>query len=106
MYDAKRLSLHVPVPVCRPGEPADFSRLRLPPAGEVRRPELSVDASEIRDLAFTLIRVLDDSGQAVGPWNPQLDIAALKKGLRAMLLTRAFDDRMFRAQRQGKTSFY
>jgi 2-oxoisovalerate dehydrogenase E1 component alpha subunit len=26
--------------------------------------------------------------------------------LRAMALTRAFDDRMFRAQRQGKTSFY
>src|SRR3546814_4860377 len=26
--------------------------------------------------------------------------------LRAMVLTRAFDERMFRAQRQGKTSFY
>ena len=26
--------------------------------------------------------------------------------LRNMMLTRAFDDRMFRAQRQGKTSFY
>jgi TPP-dependent pyruvate/acetoin dehydrogenase alpha subunit len=26
--------------------------------------------------------------------------------LRKMLLLRAFDDRMFRAQRQGKTSFY
>ena len=26
--------------------------------------------------------------------------------LRYMMLVRAFDDRMFRAQRQGKTSFY
>src|SRR3546814_20769987 len=26
--------------------------------------------------------------------------------LRAMALTRAYDERMFRAQRQGKTSFY
>src|SRR3546814_7509631 len=26
--------------------------------------------------------------------------------LKAMVLTRAFDERMFRAQRQGKTSFY
>lgn len=106
MRDTMRLSLHIPEPACRPGERADFSCLRLPGAGEVRRPAVSVDASEMRDLAFTLIRVLDDYGGAVGPWNPKLDIEALGKGLRAMLLTRAFDDRMFRAQRQGKTSFY
>ena len=30
----------------------------------------------------------------------------LHRGLRAMMLTRAYDNRMFRAQRQGKTSFY
>ena len=30
----------------------------------------------------------------------------LRAGLRAMMKTRAFDDRMYRAQRQGKTSFY
>jgi 2-oxoisovalerate dehydrogenase E1 component alpha subunit len=50
--------------------------------------------------------VLDDEGQAVGPWNPALEPQVLRRGLRAMLLTRAFDERMVRAQRQGKTSFY
>ena len=30
----------------------------------------------------------------------------LRRGLKAMLLTRAYDERMYRAQRQGKTSFY
>src|SRR5690606_21939687 len=45
-------------------------------------------------------------GQAVGPWNPRLDAETLRRGLKAMILTRAFDDRMHRAHRQGKTSFY
>ncbi len=49
---------------------------------------------------------MDKSGKAVGPWNPKLDVETLKRGLRTMLLVRAYDDRMFRAQRQGKTSFY
>ncbi len=30
----------------------------------------------------------------------------LRHGLRLMMLTRAYDERMYRAQRQGKTSFY
>jgi 2-oxoisovalerate dehydrogenase E1 component alpha subunit len=33
-------------------------------------------------------------------------VKTLLEGLRVMLLTRAFDDRMYRMQRQGKTSFY
>jgi 2-oxoisovalerate dehydrogenase E1 component alpha subunit len=35
-----------------------------------------------------------------------VDAQTLRRGLKAMMLTRAFDDRMYRAQRQGKTSFY
>ena len=70
------------------------------------RPPVDVASSSIRDLAFDFIRVLDDDGQARGPWNPQLSPEQLSAGMRTMLLTRAFDDRMFRAQRQGKTSFY
>lgn len=101
-----RLSLHIPEPAGRPGEPADFSQLELAGAGEVRKPEIDTDAKQIRDLAYTLIRVLDDEGRAVGPWDPRLDPQTLRGGLRAMMLTRAFDDRMFRAQRQGKTTFY
>jgi 2-oxoisovalerate dehydrogenase E1 component alpha subunit len=53
-----------------------------------------------------MIRVLGDDHLAVGPWNPRLDPETLRRMLRMMALTRAFDDRMYRAQRQGKTSFY
>ena len=60
----------------------------------------------MRDLVYGLVRVLDDKGGAVGPWNPRLTPDVMRRMLRAMALTRAFDDRMFRAQRQGKTSFY
>jgi len=60
----------------------------------------------MRDLPYTLIRVLDDESHAVGPWNPKLPHDMLIAGLRAMMLTRAFDERLFRAHRQGKTSFY
>jgi len=101
-----KLSLRVPEPKHRPGDKPDFSSLPIPEAGEVRRPEIDVHARDISDLAFTLIRVLDKCGKALGPWNPKLDAETLRRGLKTMLLTRAFDERMFRAQRQGKTSFY
>lgn len=54
------------------------------------------------------IRVLDDEGQAVGPWAEALDLddAARLKGLRDMMRLRAYDARMLLAQRQQKTSFY
>ena len=48
----------------------------------------------------------DDDGRAVGPWDPRLSPERLRRMLRHMVLLRAFDERMFRAQRQGKTSFY
>ena len=57
-------------------------------------------------LSYDLVRVLDDDGQAVGPWDPKLSEEQLRKMLRDMALTRAFDERLYRAQRQGKTSFY
>ena len=52
------------------------------------------------------MRVLDDKHEAVGQWNPRLEAEDLQVGLRHMLLTRIFDDRMQRTQRQGKISFY
>ena len=106
MRNRPKLSLRVPVPKHRPGDTPDFSGLQLSAAGEVRRPEIDAHPREIADLAFALIRVLDKDGKAVGPWAPKLDADTLRRGLKAMLVTRAFDDRMFRAQRQGKTSFY
>jgi 2-oxoisovalerate dehydrogenase E1 component alpha subunit len=106
MPQRQPLHLHVPEPTGRPGCDTDFSYLPLSAAGAKRRPPVDVAAAQTNDLAFALIRVLDDSGQALGPWAPQMDAALLKRGLRAMLLTRAFDARMLIAQRQKKMSFY
>lgn len=100
------LSLHVPEPRFRPGDAVDFSDFDVPPAGEQRRPDTAAAADSFHDLAFTLVRVLDDAGNAVGPWNPRLTPDRLRQMLRYMVQLRAFDERMFRAQRQGKTSFY
>ena len=106
MKNRKPLSLHIPAPANRPGDKPDFSNMELSGAGEVRRPDTAVQHREISDLAYALIRVLDDDGRALGPWNPKLDPETLRRGLKLMVLTRAYDDRMYRAQRQGKTSFY
>jgi 2-oxoisovalerate dehydrogenase E1 component alpha subunit len=106
MIEDVPLRFGIPTPPARPGELADFSYLDVPAAGSVRRPDTDTGPGEMRDLAYGLVRVLDDSGAAVGPWNPEVEIAALHEGLRAMVMTRSYDDRMTTAQRQGKTSFY
>ncbi len=100
------LHLHVPEPTGRPGHKTDFSYLHLSPAGEVRRPPIDVAPVDTSDLAYTLVRVLDDDGNAVGPWDPKADAALLVRGMRTMLKTRTFDARMQIAQRQKKISFY
>jgi 2-oxoisovalerate dehydrogenase E1 component alpha subunit len=100
------LHLHVPEPSGRPGHGTDFSYLRLSPAGAVRKPPVDVAPAETGEFADALVRVLDDDGRAVGPWVPALDPQQLRRGLRAMLRTRAYDARMLIAQRQKKISFY
>jgi 2-oxoisovalerate dehydrogenase E1 component alpha subunit len=100
------LRFGIPTPPARPGEMADFSYLDVPPAGTIPRPEIDTEPSAMRGLAYGMIRVLDDNGSAVGAWNPEISSSALHEGLRAMVMTRAYDDRMTTAQRQGKTSFY
>ena len=106
MTDHKPLSLQVPEPSSRPGDKPDFNFIDVPAAGSTRRPEVDCTADSMRDLAFELITVLDNDGNAVGPWVMELDDQLLLKGLRAMAKTRAFDARMQMAQRQGKTSIY
>ena len=59
------LTLQVPEPMPCAGKAADFSSLHLSEAGQVRRPALDVDPSDMRDLAYSLIRVLDDDGRGV-----------------------------------------
>ncbi|AOJ07912.1 3-methyl-2-oxobutanoate dehydrogenase (2-methylpropanoyl-transferring) subunit alpha [Burkholderia mayonis] len=100
------LRLHVPEPTGRPGCKTDFSYLHLSPPGKVRKPPIDVAPADTSDLAYGLVRVLDDDGRAVGPWAPDLDPDILRKGIRAMLKTRVFDARMQVAQRQKKISFY
>src|SRR6185437_4696644 len=100
------LSLHVPEPEVRPGGTPDFSNVPIPKAGSVPRPEIDVDPREIRDLAYSIIRVLNREGEAVGPWAGTLTDEELLQGLRDMMTLRTFDARMLMAQRQGKTSFY
>ncbi|GLJ00364.1 thiamine pyrophosphate-dependent enzyme [Sphingobium sp. BS19] len=106
MPDLPKLTLHIPVPTARPGEAASFDHLPFSPAGETRRPPIDAREPDMRDMPYGLIRVLDDDGEAVGPWNPGLDEDRLRKGLAAMVQTRLFEDRLFRAHRQGKTSFF
>lgn len=100
------LQLHVPEPKFRPGDAVDFASVEVPPPGAQRRPDTAAPADSFHELAYTLVRVLDDEGNAVGPWDPKLSPDGLRRMLRHMVLLRAFDERMFRAQRQGKTSFY
>ncbi|MCL6687660.1 2-oxoisovalerate dehydrogenase E1 component alpha subunit [Pseudomonas citronellolis] len=106
MTDYAPLRLHVPEPTGRPGCKTDFSYLHLSPAGEVRKPDVDVEPAQTADLAYSLVRVLDDQGNALGPWDPQLSHEQLLRGLRLMLKTRIFDARMLTAQRQKKMSFY
>jgi 2-oxoisovalerate dehydrogenase E1 component alpha subunit len=102
----QRSRLHVPNPPARPGDKPDFSYVKLAPAGAAPRPDVMASVTDIEGLATSLVRVLDDNHMAVGPWNPHLEPPDLQVGLRHMMLTRVFDDRMQRMQRQGRISFY
>ena len=98
--------LHIPTAPYRPGEEPDFSAIALTEPGALARPDELAPAGELRDMSFGMIRVLDKEHRAVGPWDPELPAGALRDGLRHMSLTRLYDDRMLRMQRQGKMSFY
>lgn len=100
------LKLHVPEPTGRPGCKTDFSYLRLSPPGEVPKPPIDVAAIDTGSLAYSLVRVIDDDGRAVGPWAPEISDELLRLGMRTMLKTRIFDGRMLTAQRKKKISFY
>src|SRR6476620_2021079 len=100
-----KLALHVPEPPFRPGDAPDFSSLKIPAAGAAPRPDVAAPATATHPLTTHLVRVLGDNN-AVGQWDPKLDPDTLRKLLRDMVTVRIFDDRMYRAQRQGKTSFY
>lgn len=98
--------LYIPKASSRPGEQSEYKTLPIPPAGILPKPPTDVDPQQISDMAYSLIRVLDDDGKACGAWDPALDPDVLREGLRHMMHIEAYDDRMFRMQRQGQISFY
>jgi 2-oxoisovalerate dehydrogenase E1 component alpha subunit len=106
MSERPPLKLHVPQPKARPGECPDFSDIVIPPAGSLSKPPIDEPDHTMRDHALGMIRVLDENDEAVGEWDPKLSPEHLIRGLRYMLTTRIYDERMLKAQRQGKTSFY
>ena len=98
--------LHIPEPPARPGQKSRHQLNFFSEAGEIPRPAHTVSASEIHHLSYALIRVLDDDDSSKGAWAPQASPEVLRRGLRAMAKTRAYDGRMVMLQRQGQTSFY
>ena len=105
MSDAKQ-RIHIPNAPFRPGEDPDFSSLDLQKAGDAKRPDPASSYKNTTDLATGLVGVLDHNHQAVGDWDPKLSPDILREGLRHMVLTRIYDERMLKLQRQGKMSFY
>ena len=102
--DLSPLGLRIPEPA-RGHRPADRVRY-ISPAGEMRMPALDEKVERIALMRKQLLRVIDDDGDAVGEWVPELSWDDRRAGLRDMLLVRSFDARMLRAHRQGKSSFY
>lgn len=100
------LDLHIPAPRARPGDKPDFSGWTFPEPGDTPMPAIDAAPVELREFAYGLIRVLDMEGNALGAWTPHITPEQLRRAIKYMLTIRAFDDRMYRAQRQGKTSFY
>jgi len=102
--------LYIPEPLfrpgVRPGDTPDFSHIHVRRNDNLERPDVMVDSYETERHAGGLIRVMNMDGVASGPWLPEIPLATLHHGLRAMVLTRLMDDRMFAMQRQGKLSFY
>ncbi|MFM2077463.1 MAG: branched-chain alpha-keto acid dehydrogenase alpha subunit [Actinomycetota bacterium] len=99
------LRLRIPDPA-RGADPAERVRRHLSPAGEMRKPDLDEKVERIALMRKQLVRVLDEEGNACGPWVPDLTPEQLVTGLRDMMLVRSFDARLLRAHRQGKISFY
>ena len=98
------LRLQIPEPA-RGDRHADRVRF-VSKAGEMRKPALDEKVERVALMRKQLVRVLDDDGQAVGEWVPDLSLDEKLAGLRHMMLVRTFDARMLRAHRQGKVSFY
>ena len=97
MGDYPLLSLHVPEPAVRPGDTPDFSNVQIAEAGSVARPEVDADPETIRDHAFSVIRVLNRTGEAVGPWRA----AERHRGAAAVVEPETPDEPVATVRRRG-----
>lgn len=104
MTDMTRLTLHIPEPATRPGDVSSFDHVSLDVGAARHRPDPMTPETQLRDLPYGLVRVLGAEGGSA--WSPALPLDTLTAGLKIMVQTRLFEDRMFRAHRQGKTSFF
>ena len=100
------LALHVPEPPYRPGDTPDFSAITVPAAGAAPRPDVAAAAARPTRLRPTSSACSTIRARRSARGTRKLDADTLRKMLTDMVTVRAFDDRMYRAQRQGKTSFY
>ena len=48
---------------------------------DLKKPKFDCDADETYNHAVGLVRVLNDKGEAMGEWNPNLTFEELKLGL-------------------------
>ncbi|MBN1853655.1 MAG: thiamine pyrophosphate-dependent dehydrogenase E1 component subunit alpha [Pirellulales bacterium] len=99
-----RPTLHIPIAPHRPGDEPRYARFTQQP-GDLERPDPLANFDLLHDHAHGLVRVLDDDGNAIGPWDPKLGATVLRDGLEWMLTTRHFDRRQMKMQRQGRLSF-
>lgn len=97
------LSLYIPQPSARPGDVPCFDHLDFAMGAAAERPAIDTPEHCLRSQPYGLVRVM---GVGDAPWDPRLDPNTMRSGLRAMVQTRLFEERMFRAHRQGKTSFF
>ena len=104
MGEEKETNMHVPIPPHREGG-TSFPSPHEIPAGHHEKPAIDCSGSDTRDLAYGLLRVLNDDDEAVGDWDPSLDADTLRQALEHMVRIRAYDDRMMKMQRQGRLSF-
>ena len=68
---AGRPALYVPIAPHRPGDEPRYARFTQLP-GDLDRPDPFAEADQLHDHAHSLVRVLDDDGNAGGSWDPKL----------------------------------
>ena len=100
------LSLHVPEPDARPGDAVDFAAIDVPAAGAAPRPESPSRPPRRTRSATRWSACSTTTARRSARGTRSSTPTRCARCCATWLMVRAFDERMYRAQRQGKTSFY